>query len=384
MRRLLLGLYFVDRVFRLFAVWHFFRPTLQPPVVWPSVTLIQPITRGTTGLDQALRSRMTLDYPGSVQQVLVCDEPDAASISTCRSILAAYAHAQAEILVLPSLDGQIASKTTKIAAGVTRARGDVLCFVDDDVRLRSATLRTFVQYLQLPQAGAVFGIACYVAWDSVWSSLMSVFVNTNALLSYIPLSYLTEPWTITGHCFALTSDSLKVVGGFEGMDDRIDDDHELARRLRRIGLCSVQTPVIYDVRNDLPSFRAYRTQMKRWFVFPRQAMLPTMSQREQAATLFGSIGNLIPPGLAVLALARRKRSDLRSLLVSLALYVACYSWCQSLYLQRATPPQRWPLVPLMGLLAPLEVILALVSDDQVEWRGRRLRIHRGGTFEVVE
>lgn len=365
-------------------MWHFFRRgSTQSASGWPSVSIIQPITRGTSGLEGALRSRLILDYPSNVQQILVCDASDNSSLTICQSVLASRPDLQAEIIVLPSDTGPIASKITKLRAGVARANGELLCFVDDDVRLRKTTLRIFVQYLQEPQAGAVFGIACYVAWDTVWSSLMSVFVNTNALMSYIPLCYLAEPWTITGHCFAVKRSDFEAAGGFETMDGRLDDDHELARRLRRIGLRSVQTPVIYDVRNDLPTLSAYRKQMKRWFVFPRQAMIPSMNRREQLVAIVGSVGNTLPLFMSIMTLVRRRRSDVRGLLMSLGLFVACYRLCELLYLQRSTPFRRWALVPVMALLAPVEVIVALASDDEVEWRGQRLHVRRGGVFEVV-
>ena len=121
---------------------------------------------------------------------------------------------------------------------------------------------------------------------------MSLFVNANALLSYLPLTYLTEPFTVTGHCFALRHATLTAIGGFGDDPDRIDDDHELARRVRAHGLRIMQTPLLYDVTNLLDSFSAYRVQMRRWFIFPRQAMLPYLRPRgacaaERLAALVG-------------------------------------------------------------------------------------------------
>lgn len=62
---------------------------------------------------------------------------------------------------------------------------------------------------------------------------MSVFVNANALFSYIPITYLTEPFTVTGHCFALSRETFADVGGFTDLERRVDDDHEIARRVRK-------------------------------------------------------------------------------------------------------------------------------------------------------
>ncbi|MBF6589345.1 MAG: glycosyltransferase, partial [Ktedonobacterales bacterium] len=216
----------------------FFRQHEPPqPVRWPTVTLLQPITRGASELAANLCARLALDYPASVRHLLICDAQDRASRQICEEVLAAHPGALAEVVLVPvSARGAVASKIGKLNAALPRATGDVLCFVDDDVRLRPESLRVLVTHLGRPRAGAVFGLACYTSWGAPWSALMSAFVNASALLSYIPLSFLTEPFTITGHCFALRRADFVAAGGFDGLEARVDDDHELARRLGRLGL----------------------------------------------------------------------------------------------------------------------------------------------------
>jgi ceramide glucosyltransferase len=139
--------------------------------------------------------------------------------------------------------GAVASKVEKLQAGLASARGAVLCFVDDDVELRPDALSICARHLARPGVGAVFGLACYTSWSTLWSSLMSAFVNANALLSYVPLTYLTDPFSITGHCFALRAEVLHAAGGFAGLERHIDDDHALARRVRRrLGCASCRRP----------------------------------------------------------------------------------------------------------------------------------------------
>lgn len=380
----LAALFALDRLLKLAAVMHFFRRPLPPaPAAWPSITLFQPITRGVSGLSAALRSRAKLDYPAAIQHLLICDTHDHTSQAECRALLAEFPVLRAEIVLVETNGAPVASKTEKLLAAIPQATGEVFWFVDDDVALRPTAGRILMPFLYQPRVGAVFGLACYTNWRTFWSSLMSGFVNANALLSYIPLSYLTEPFTITGHCFALRRETFQRAGGFEGLERRIDDDHELARRVRRLGLGCVQTPMIYDVDNDFDSLQAYARQMKRWFIFPRQAMLPFLTAWEQAVSFPGSISNLFPGLLALLALCTWRRSALRALLTSLSLFNAVYALCQARYLQRPMPLKRWPLLPIVALLTPLQVLWALFSNEEIEWRGQRLRIRRGGTMEVM-
>jgi ceramide glucosyltransferase len=377
-------LFALDRFWKLAAVIHFFRrPLPSVPTAWPSITLFQPITRGVSGLSTSLRSRAKLDYPASIQHLLICDAHDSELQAECRALLTEFPALQAEIVLVETNAASVASKTEKLLAAIPYATGEVFWFLDDDVALRPLAARILIPFLYLPQVGAVFGLACYTNWRTLWSSLMSGFVNANALLSYIPISYLTEPFTITGHCFALKREIFQNAGGFEGMEHRIDDDHELARRVRQLGLRCVQTPMIYDVDNDFDSLQSYTRQMKRWFIFPRQAMLPFLTPWEQAISLLGSISNLLPGLLALLALCTWRRSTFLVLITSLSLFNAIYGLCQVCYLKRRMPLRRWPLLPIVALLTPLQVLWALFSNEEIEWRGQRLRIRRGGKMEVI-
>lgn len=380
-------LFVLDHLLKLAAILHFFqRNPASPqasPQEWPSISLIQPVTHGVQGLLSNLRSRAHLSYAGTIQHLLICDADDLPTQAVCRAYMDEFPALHSHLILVAGNDSHPASKIEKIQAALAEAHGEIVWFLDDDVTLRPDAPAILLPYLFQPSVGAVFGLAYYTNWSNPWSSLMSVFVNAQALLSYIPLSYLTEPFTITGHCFALRHDVFERVGGFAQMEQRIDDDHELARRVRHAGLQIVQTPLIYDINNELSSRKAYMAQMKRWFIFPRQSMVPFMSVREQWLSILGSIGNLFPPLLLVLALLTGRRSAIAGVRTSLSLSATMYALCEHRYLKRQTPPIGWLLLPIVVLLTPLHILAVLFSNNEIEWRGQRLRIARGGKMEVV-
>jgi ceramide glucosyltransferase len=380
----LVALFCLDRLLKLAAVAHFFRrPPPAAPTGWPSVSLLQPITRGASGLAHNLARRLELDYPAPIQLLFICDAHDLASQAICRAACVEHPQANARLVLVAAEQGRLASKIEKLQAALPLATGQVLCFVDDDVALRPKALRELIPYLALPQAGAAFGLACYTNWRSYWSSAMSGFVNANALLSYIPISYITEPFTITGHCFALRRAVFDAVDGFERMERRVDDDHELARRLRSHGLRSIQTPMIYDVDNELPTLTAYLAQMQRWFVFPRLLMAPALTRRDMIMTTLGSLGTLLPSLVALLALLSRSRRAGRGLALTLAVFTAAYLHGERYHFGRTTPLRRLAVLPIVALVAPLQIVWGLLAGDEVQWRGQRLRIGRDGIVRVL-
>ncbi|HET9225011.1 MAG TPA: hypothetical protein VFO07_21030, partial [Roseiflexaceae bacterium] len=135
---------------------------------------------------------------------------------------------------------------------------------------------------------------------------------------------------------------------------------------------------------DLPNLPAYLAQMQRWFVFPRLLMAPYLTPRERIATAAGSMGTLLPSLVALLTLWSRSRRALAGLGVVCGVFVAVYLAGERCYLGRATPLRRLAALVVVGLVAPLQIVLALLAGDQVRWRGQRLRIRRGGAIEVLE
>lgn len=377
-------LYALDRALRMLALRRFFRrPPPPAPAAWPAVTLICPVTRSPNDLPHALAARARLDYPGPQRCLLVCDDGDAASQAICRAVMAAHPAWAAELLTVAPDAGAVASKVAKLRAALPRAAGEVLLFVDDDVALRPDALRVLVPHLLAPGAGAAFGLACYTAWGTLAEALMSGFVNSSALPGYVPLAALVEPFTITGHCFAMRRAVFEAVGGLEGMAGRVDDDHELARRVRAHGLRNLQTPLIYDVENRLATLGAYHNQLRRWVLFPRQAMLPELSRRERGAMLLAGLGAMLPPFVALTALAARRRAPAAALALTLASFAATTARIERAYLGRTTPARRLPLLPILACLTPLHVALAGLGGETISWRGQRLRVARGGRFSVV-
>lgn len=380
MAHYLAAVYLIDRLIRLVALAHFFTrkpPTMQAAL--PSVTLLQPITKGAADLPAALEGRANLRYSADIQYILVCDRQDLASQGICRAWIEEHPALQVRVILVDSEMG-IASKTAKLQAGLLEAANEVVCCVDDDIMLRPDALRTMIPYLMGPNVGAVFGLACYTDWSNLPSGLMSAFVNSNALLTYVPGTYVTEPFTITGHIFAVHRDTLSAVGGFDNLENNIADDHILAEKIRSANLRVVQTAMIYDVENHFTTFAQYAAQMKRWFVFPRQALMPLMSPAEQAITLGLSVANFIPSILLVMAVIMRKRAALTALLNTLLAFNLTYLLTERLFLKRTTPVVRLPLPTIIALLSPVQIVGALLSDNEIEWRGRRLKIERGGGF----
>jgi hypothetical protein len=67
----------------------------------------------------------------------------------------------------------------------------------------------------------------------------------------------------------------------------------------------------------------------------------------------------------------------------LVLFLATYVIIDRAYLGGVTPAHRWPLLIVTALLTPLHILAVSLGGDVVEWRGQRIRVLPGGSFEVL-
>jgi ceramide glucosyltransferase len=388
LERLAIGLALIalaDRAIKLGLVARYFSRS-QPgdPAVWPRVTLLQTVTRGNDALRMNLEARARLDYPARVQHILVCDADDADSQSICKDLSAAHPELDLRIVRVRGEGCGPASKMAKLQAGLPYATGDALCLMDDDVAPPADGLRWLVAYLMQPGIGASFGLACYANWSNLWSGLLSSYVNTYTLETFITWAYLCGPIRVVGQMACYWRRPFLAAGGFDGLEGYLDDDFVLARRLRMTGLRPLQTPVVYDINDPTNSWRDYAAKFKRWIILPRQSMAPFLTPWQRVAAFLATPATiLLPSALGVIALVTRRRIPVGALAATLGAFAMTHEVSRRYFLRRAMPRRRWPMLLYTVLVTPIHAALTLLGGNEIEWRGQRMRVYRDGHFERI-
>lgn len=374
-----------DRIVKTGLVARYFsrRPPADP-AVWPSVTILQTVTRGVDALRSNLEARARLEYPGHIQHILVCDANDAALQSICREMAAAHPELDLRVISVKGEGAGPATKLTKLRAGFPLATGDVLCLMDDDVAPRQGSLRRLVAHLMEPGVGASFGLACYTSWQNLWSGLLSAYVNLYDIEFFVAWATLCGPVRVVGQMACYWRRPFVTIAGFEDLEDYIDDDFVLGQRLREAGLRPVQAPVIYDVNDPVESWQGYEEKFKRWIILPRHGMEPFLTRWQRFAAFLATPATiLLPSVLGALALLTRRRITLAALIATLGTFAASQAISYSRILRSTMPPRRWPSVLYAVLVTPVHAALTVLAGHEIEWRGQRMRVYRDGHFERV-
>jgi ceramide glucosyltransferase len=369
-------------------VRRFFQRPVPAPAHDPASTLvsiIQPILSGdptlADSLDATLRARSA--YPR--EWLWLVDADDAEGMRVCRDLIARHPGRDIRLLATtPPGEGDWRNpKTVKLIAGSTAARGAILCVLDDDTRLPDDGLEQSLPFLDRPGVGLAYGLPYYVSFADPWSSLVAAFVNANSLLTYIPPLALTEPFTINGMFYAVRRETLAAVGGFAGLEGALADDFAVAQRFRRAGYTLAQTPLRHAISTRVAGPRHYSSLIGRWFVFPRESVLRHVAPRDRLIVNALIVVPTILPLAALLAtLARPGRRAAALFALGHAVSFAVFAHLNRAYLGGATPPHRATLVPLVQTILPVQVAVALLRPQRIEWRGHTMTVAPGGGFRL--
>ncbi len=349
------------------------------------ISILQPILSGDPTLARCLERNLQIQSRYELEYIWLIDADDAEAKRLCSELIDRFPNRDVKLLQLPPPDPRCSPKTTKLIAGAERATGDVICVLDDDTMLPNGGLEQCLPYLDHPGVGLAFGLPYYVHFGNVWSALVACFVNSHALMTYIPYTALVEPFTINGMFFAVRRATLDDVGGFRGLETALMDDFAIARRFRSHGYRLAQTPLLHPISNHVSGPGHYVRLLQRWFIFPRETVMKALPPRDLAVTYgLGLVATMSP---LILAGYLMLRPSWLAGLVALAYtlyHMAIFAHFNHSYLRHATPWRFAGLVPIVQWLLPLQLLVALMSPQRIVWRGHVMQIEKGGTFRFVK
>jgi ceramide glucosyltransferase len=97
--------------------------------------------------------------------------------------------------------------------------------------------------------------------------LVAQFVNSQSILTYLPLLVFAPAITLNGMCYAMRTARLRALGGFAPLAHRLTDDLAVAQLVREAGGRIRQTIHPLAIATTVPDGRSYVRVMHRWFVF---------------------------------------------------------------------------------------------------------------------
>lgn len=350
------------------------------PPEWPSIVILRPCEGSEPSLFENLLSSLHASYPGPRRVLLLCPSvTDPAYPVLERVARGAPREIPVEVL-LTKPEAALNRKVCQLQAGISRSTEPVIVTADSDVRLGPDDLTALVAQLcgspsfssARQQVGIVFASPIEQQPRTRWDRLSSALVG-GSVQNFMALFGLTRliggvP-SMAGALLAISRRALMEVGGLHEVRTILGEDYELSRRLYAAGYSVEMSPYPVHCSDGERSLRGVVSRVSRWLMVVR-------AQRPFLLLTYPWFMAATPPLLLAAAIGR---TPLLSLLAgSIWATRSLLSWS----LRRAQGVRQGLAVSALEVLGAELLLWAglvqAISTRQVNWRGYRFRIARGG------
>jgi ceramide glucosyltransferase len=337
----------------------------------PPVSFLKPLCGLDRELEENLRSFFLQDYPSFEILFTVRDAADPAA-EVARRLGEEFPTVPTRLLITGP-PRYLNAKVHALEAMMEAAAHDILVITDSDVRVAPDYLRQVVAPLPEPGTGMVTCISRGASGRSLWSRLEALSMNTH----FIP--GVLAAWALMGMEFSLgptmviRKKTVEELGGFGRLGDSLADDFVLGELVAHSGGKVVLATTVPDhlVCNESAS-RSLRHRL-RW---------ERSSRRSRPAGYVGQVFMHTLP-LALLAWAAAPSGSALGPALTIASLPVRFllAWVVSQEVLRDRDfRQNWWLLPFQDLLS-FAVWCWAFFGREIEWRGARFRVLRGGKLE---
>ena len=290
---LLFSILFVLKALLVLIFWHGNQVKRLIPLDYEKdFSIIQPILSGDISLEKNLTENLSnLQY---AQFIWLIDKNDTEAHKITDNILTKNTEnlERLKIIEIDTIPAGVNPKVYKMNYAVPFLKKYTIV-LDDDTVIESRKLRQ--AYITLEEKECLItGIPFYQSAGGILSDLVSAFVNSNSLFTYLPMALLEKPKTINGMFYITQTAVLKRLDAFKNIENKLCDDYEIAKLYKANNIPLIQSTIPCRVTTEIKDFSHYQRLMKRWMVFTNKFIKQHLS--------FNTLFLLTFPSLLLIAL----------------------------------------------------------------------------------
>lgn len=341
-----------------------------------SVTILQPILSGDPSLSDSLAANL-MALP-TAKFIWLVDDDDPEGNEIVRAVADRFQRVEVKIVSCAPVPARMNPKAHKLALALPLVTTPVLVVLDDDTRLGARALAAMLAGLE-NGATLATGLPRYNAAEGRCSGWLAEFVNSAAVLTYLPALAFSEPLTIHGMCYAMRTEEARRMDVFTTIAPSLTDDLALAIQLRRRGERIYQTVEPHDIATSVESWTALGRILKRWFVFAR-----LLTETCEGPVKLGLVVAYVLPPLILGALLVLACGSWLAATVGVAVLVVRDGLLRGIkrrFLGAAVPHRAFASL-VLEVVQPALMVVAWLSGT-IQWRSRRIRVRGVMDFELV-
>lgn len=215
-------------------------------------------------LELNITSFFVQDYAGEFELLFGFQDPDDPALPLVETVCARHPHVPSRIVRVPGARGP--NKKASVLAALARvASGDVLVASDQDMRVDPSYLEAVAAGFDGDHVGVVTCPYRSRFADDLGGRMEALSINVDFIPSTLVACTL-DRWLsfALGATMAVRRETLRAIGGFEGLEPYLADDYLLGNRSLHAGWHVVMAPYVVD--NVLPptTFAQYFSHHLRW------------------------------------------------------------------------------------------------------------------------
>jgi ceramide glucosyltransferase len=226
------------------------------------VTVLKPLCGSEPALEANLATFCVQAHP-HYQLVFGVRDPLDPAIAVVDRLAQRFPAVDMQLVVDPRVHGRNL-KVSNLMNMVRAARHPWLVLADSDIAVDPDYLERVTRPLGEPGIGIVTCLYRGRARGGFWPRLGALFIDTWFVPSVRVASSGGSSAFAFGATIALRAATLRAVGGFEALKDRLADDFRLGELSRRLGLHTVLSDVVVSTDVTEASLRALWSRERRW------------------------------------------------------------------------------------------------------------------------
>lgn len=375
------GVYFVLLILCLSAIWYycygiyaaiefFSHQTQIDPDFHPPITILKPICGLDIDIYENFASFCQQDYPEYEIIFSVRDENDPC-VQIVKKIIDDFPKIDIRLVISRTIGTNF--KVSNLANAQTEAKYSLLLLADSDVRVGPDYLRRVIQPMRDPAVGVV--TCLYRPQVQGWAAILeTIGISTQYHASVLVARSLEGMNFALGPTIAIHKSVLEAIGGFGAIADYLADDFQLGYLSAQAGYKVVLSDYVINHAIATESLIDLIHRQTRWNCCTR------------VSRPWGYLGLIFTHGTTI------------SLLFLIATFGSVFGWVVAgltwstrlvmgwivgvKYLQDPCVQKFFWLIPLSDLIN-FGIWCCGFFGNTIEWRGRRLRLTKGGKLVEI-
>lgn len=257
-----------------------YRPNRPRARRYPTVTTIHPIKGLDAGAKENFRAALRMSYARPVETLFVFDDPSEPAVPLAEAAIVEHQLAgrpgTARIVYCGNPPPGRTGKLNAMIAGLEEATGELIAFVDSDVRPQRHALTALVDaLLGTPNAGSAFAPVAVTSrprtlGDAAYAMLLNGLYGPNA--AETARRNDGELGFIMGQFMIFRRSAIAAIGGLESARGQLVDDMYIGARIEAAGYKNAVADVRVPIVQEGLGFSEFLSVYRRWITFSRSGL----------------------------------------------------------------------------------------------------------------